>query len=115
MTLVQFTTLPPGENARDSCQNSTYLGSLGYATKKNIVSFYCLKAQGDKTGTIFTTDTCNVVNCSVRPLTLNSHNISGELYFMLPVTCAVKTLISISQNRINQVTSNRNETENQLK
>jgi hypothetical protein len=34
-------------------------------------------------------------------------NNSGELYFMLPDTCAVKPLISISRKKMNQNTLNK--------
>ncbi len=51
-----------------------------------------------------------------RPLTLNRRNISVELYLMLLVTCAVKPLIAVSQNRkyIQHIQYiQQNETENQ--
>jgi hypothetical protein len=37
---------------------------------------------------------------------LNKHFNSVELYFMLPVTSAVKTVLSISQNGISPITLN---------
>jgi hypothetical protein len=40
-------------------------------------------------------------------LALNRCKIAGELYFMLLVTCAVKPLTAISQNRMHQNTRNK--------
>jgi hypothetical protein len=49
-----------------------------------------------------------------RPvLGLNRCNISGELYLILLVTCPLKSLIAISQNRIASKYIKQNETENQ--
>jgi hypothetical protein len=46
---------------------------------------------------------------------LKKLNNSGVLYFMLLDTCAVKPLLSISQNRSDSKYIKQNETENQLK
>ncbi len=43
-----------------------------------------------------------------RPVPLKKPNYSGELYFMLLVTCAAKPLASISRNSMNQNTSMKN-------
>jgi hypothetical protein len=40
-------------------------------------------------------------------LALNRRNVSGELYLMLLVTCAVQPLIAISQNGMHQNTLNK--------
>ncbi len=42
------------------------------------------------------------------PVPLKKPNYSGELYFMLLVTCVAKPLVSLSRNRMNQNTLMKN-------
>jgi hypothetical protein len=48
-----------------------------------------------------------IQRASVAPFELNRHYNPEELYFMLLVTLAVKTVLPISQNGINQIKLNK--------
>ena len=53
-------------------------------------------------------DWFNYLVGAVEPSELNRHNNSEELYFLLLVSSADKSGISISQNGMNQITLNNN-------